>query len=129
MEPGEPRHAQVSTADASVWWTWSTVVSTNVLVDLAGSSFEPILAVYTGTTVSNLTPVASSPQDVVNGLKAHVNFDTTPGLTYRIAVAGANARGVGDIRLRVAPGARPDTNGPLVTIIAPATESLFTNAT
>jgi len=126
MEPGEPLHALVPTVAASVWWTWSPAVNTNVLIDLAGSSFDPVLAVYTGSTVTNLQPVAASTNDAVNGLKAHVNFDARAGVTYRIAVAGYDTNGVGNIRLRVAPGRLPDTNGPVTTIISPASESLFT---
>src|SRR6185503_3933246 len=88
IEPGEPLHALVPTVAASVWWTWSPAGNTNVLIDLAGSSFDPVLAVYTGATVTNLQPVAASTNDVLKGLKAHVNFDAKAGVTYRIAVAG-----------------------------------------
>src|SRR5207245_2294395 len=95
LEPGEPLHAQVATVAASVWWTWSPAVNTNVLMDLAGSSFDPVLAVYTGTTVTNLQPVAASSNDAVNRLKAHVNFDAKAGVTYRVAVAGYDTNGVG----------------------------------
>ena len=126
LEPGEPLHAQVATVAASVWWTWSPAINTNVLMDLAGSSFDPVLAVYTGTTVTNLQPVAASSNDAVNRLKAHVNFDAKAGVTYRVAVAGYDTNGVGNFRLRVAPGRRPDTNGPVTIIISPASESLFT---
>jgi len=126
IEPGEPFHALVPTVAASVWWTWSPAANTNVLIDLAGSSFDPVLAVYTGAMVTNLQPVASSSYDALNGLKAHVNFDARAGVTYRIAVAGYDTNGVGNIRLRVAPGRLPDTNGPVTTIISPASESLFT---
>jgi hypothetical protein len=126
LEPGEPLHAQVSSVAASVWWTWSPSVNTNVLIDMAGSSFDPVLAVYTGTALANLQPIAASTNDSVNGLKAHVNFDAKAGVTYRVAVAGYDTNGVGNFRLRVAPGRRPDTNGPVTTIISPATESLFT---
>ncbi|PYL01214.1 MAG: hypothetical protein DME19_02445 [Verrucomicrobia bacterium] len=126
IEPGEPLHARVPTVAASVWWTWSPALNTNALIDLAGSSFDPVLAVYTGTSVTNLLPVAASTRDTVNNLKAHVNFDARAGVTYRIAIAGMDTNGVGDIRLRVAPGRLPDTNGPVTTIISPASESLFT---
>lgn len=127
IEPGEPAHARLLAADASVWWTWSPAYATNVLIDLAGSGFDPVLAVYTGTTVTNLQTVAFSVKDTVNNLKAHVNFDAKAGVTYRIAVCGQDSNGVGDIRLRVAPGRLPDTVGPVTTIINPAGESLFTS--
>jgi hypothetical protein len=126
IELGEPVHVLVPTVAASVWWTWSPAANTNVLIDLAGTDFDPLLAVYTGTGVAYLLPVAASGNDALNGLKAHVNFDARAGVTYRIAVAGYNTNGVGNIRLRVAPGRLPDTIGPVTTIISPASESLFT---
>jgi len=126
IEPGEPKHAQVPTFDASVWWTWAPSLTTNVLIDVAGSSFDPVLAVYTGSSLANLTPVASSTNDTRNGLQANVTFSAIGGVTYRIAISGFDTNGVGDILLRAVLGGRPDTNGPLVTIISPAGESLLT---
>jgi len=88
IEPGEPLHALVPTVAASVWWTWSPAANTNVLVDLAGSSFDPVLAVYTGSTLTNLQSIAASTNDAVNGLKAHGNCDAKGGVTYRMASGG-----------------------------------------
>jgi hypothetical protein len=127
LEPGEPRHAGITNADDSVWWVWSSPVATNVLVDTAGSAFNPALAVYTGTAVNQLTPVASSGDDTANKLKANVSFQAVAGMTYRIAVAGQNTNGVGAIRLRVAPGATPDTRPPLTSITSPNRE-VFTSS-
>jgi hypothetical protein len=126
LEADEPVHASVDTVAASVWWTWSPAANTNVIVDLAGSSFFPVLAVYTGATIATLQPVAAATNDAFNGFKARVNFDARAGVTYRIAIAGYDTNGVGDIRLRVAPGRLPDTKGPVTTIISPASDSLFT---
>lgn len=128
MEPGEPKHAKAPTVDASVWWLWSSPVSTNVLIDLAGSSFDPVLAVYTGdASFKQLIEVASATNDVANKLKAHVNFNAVAGVTYRIAVAGWDTNGVGNIRLRVAPGATPDKRSPLVSITSPGKEAVVTS--
>jgi len=126
LERGEPQHAQVATVASSVWWTWSPALSTNTLIDLSGSSFHAVLAVYTGVNLTNLTRVAAATNDTRNNLRAHVNFDAGAGITYRIAISGYNTNEVGDIRLRVVPGGQPDTNGPVVTILSPAGESLFT---
>jgi hypothetical protein len=130
LEAREPQHARVPSVAASVWWYWSTPLSTNVLIDLGGSSFDPVLAVYTGNTLSNLVLVKAATNDVVNRLKPYVGFNTTAGTTYRIAVAGYNdsTNGVGDIRLRVALGALPDTSGPVASIVSPAGETTVTNA-
>ena len=129
IEGGEPQHAQASSVASSVWWYWSPSVATNVLVDLGGTGFDAVLAVYRGTTISNLIQVKSATNDVMNNLRAHVNFTTQAGSTYRIAVAGQDTNAVGQLRLRVAPGALPDTNGPVVTIASPASQSVFDAAT
>ena len=126
LEVGEPVHAQVASVASSVWWTWFPPADTNVLIDLAGTTFNPVLAVYTGVTVTNLMPVAAATNDATRNLKPHVNFDARAGLTYRIAVSGYNSNETGEIRLRVMPGGQPDTSGPVVSIISPAAESLFT---
>lgn len=128
IETGEPRHAQVAGVASSVWWSWSPSINTNVLVDLGGSDFDAVLAVYTGTTISNLVEVKSGTNDVANNLRAHVNFNTRAGATYRIAVAGYDTNAVGQVRLRVTAGALADTNGPVVTIATPASQSVFDTA-
>jgi len=124
VEPAEPFHGNDPDAAASVWWSWSPTDAARVLIDTAGSSFEPVLGVYTGASLATLSLVAWSTNDVQNGLKANVVFDAKPGLTYRIAVAGYDQSGMGNIHLRVAPGGLPDNQPPLVNIISPGSESL-----
>ncbi len=126
IEPAEPFHGDDPDVAASVWWTWSPTNNTRVLVDTAGSAFAPVLAVYTGGTLANLKLVAASTNDVAHGLKANVQFDAKSGVTYRIAVAGFDAKGQGDIRLSVVPGGEADTVPPLVNIMYPPGESIFT---
>ncbi len=125
-ETGEPSHAGNSSATATVWWKWSSPVATNVLIDLAGSSFKPIIAVYSGTALASLTPVASSSTTTP---PAYVQFNAEAGKTYQIAVASAdtNLTSQGTIRLRLARGAQPDTTGPTTRIISPKTGALFTS--
>ena len=129
VEPGEPQHAKIATVDGSVWWTWSSPVNTNVLVDTAGSSFNPALAIYTNNAPTNsiktLKLVTESADDAANKLKAHVNFDAIAGVTYRIVVAGQDStNGFGSIRLRIVPGGQPDTSPPVVSITSPQKETI-----
>ena len=134
MEPGEPKHAKVATVDQSVWWIWSSPITTNVLVDTAGSDFKTVLAVYTVTnvpsgkpaSVANLVEAASAGEDLVNKLRAHVNFNAQAGVSYRIAVAGQDTNSVGRIRLHVVPGGIPDTHPPSTTISYPDKDTLST---
>jgi hypothetical protein len=137
MEPGEPQHARVAGVDSSVWWTWSPSVNTRVLMDLAGSTFPPVLAVYSGQALPDLKLVAASTNDLQNGIPPNVVFDAVKGVTYRIAVASHNNKTnfAGDVRLRVAPGAVPDNRPPTVSILSPlngllvSTEQLVVSGT
>jgi hypothetical protein len=52
------------------------------------SSFDTLLAVYTGSVVSSLTPVASNDDNGAGGLWSSVSFPVTAGTTYRIAIDG-----------------------------------------
>ena len=89
-EPGEPNHAG-SSGGASVWWSWVAPVATTVRLDTVGSGFNSILAVYTGTGVSNLTRAASGVVFYTNGLyTTQVGFVPTAGIEYLIAVDGVS---------------------------------------
>lgn len=129
LQAGEPRHAGLATADTSVWWNWSAPDKTNVLIDLAGSDWPAVLAVYRGDTVDRLTLVGASTNDVANQLPPNVVFDAVRGATYRIAVSGLESGSYGNIRLRVAVGATPDKRPPSVSITLPAPDTLVTGDT
>jgi hypothetical protein len=121
-ETGEPLHANVPTRSKSVWWNWSPRTSGPVIVDTAGSSFDTVLAVYTGVALNNLTEVAAV--DDVTGsfgtrFQGYVKFNAESGATYRIAVAGYDVSQSGDIRLRVEPGGDVDNNPPEVSVSSP----------
>src|SRR5689334_5021671 len=58
-EPGEPQHAG-STGGSSLWWTWTAPESGTFSASTAGSSFDTLLAVYLGSSLSNLMAVASN---------------------------------------------------------------------
>jgi hypothetical protein len=123
-EPQEPLHAGVSNS-RSLWWNYSTDQPARVLVDTSGSGTEVVIAVYTGNSLAALIPVASTnpPPDVPAILK----FDAQAGVTYRIAVAGADEGEKGIVRLRVQPNGEPDTQAPIVVVEFPPS-GLVTNA-
>lgn len=121
-ETGEPLHANVPTRSKSVWWNWSPRTSGSVIVDTAGSSFDTVLAVYTGAALNNLIEVASA--DDVTGsfgtrFQGYVKFNAESGVTYRIAVAGYDVSQSGDVRLRVEPGGDVDSNPPETSVSSP----------
>lgn len=112
---GEPTHAGITNMANSVWWNWSPTNSGPVLVDTAGSSFDTVVAVYTGNVLTNLTLIAAT-NDVGVIAQGFVSFAAVASTTYRIAVASASTNTVGQIRLRVQFNGVPDTTPPSVTI-------------
>ncbi len=87
-QTGEPNHAG-NTGGASVWYNWTAPASGSVTIDTIGSTFDTLLAVYTGSSVGSLTTVASDNGSAGNGA-SRVTFTATSGTTYRIAVDGYN---------------------------------------
>jgi hypothetical protein len=118
LENGEPTHGGASAAVCSVWWSWTPTSNSRVLVDTGGSKFNTLLSVYTGSTLATLKAVASA-QTHAAQRHAYVQFDAKRGTNYFIAVASLSTNNTGQIALRVAPGATPDTTPPVVSISAP----------
>jgi Immunoglobulin domain len=87
-ETGEPNHASNS-GGASVWYNWTAPASGSTIIDTIGSSFNTTLGIYTGSSVSGLTTVASDNDSGGNGT-SKATFTATSGTTYRIAVDGFN---------------------------------------
>ena len=83
-EAGEPTH--VTSGGRSVWWQFTAVQSSQVTVSTAGSSFDTLLGVYTGSSVAGLSLVGSN--DDFNGGTSRVQFAAVAGTTYQIAVDG-----------------------------------------
>lgn len=84
-EPGEPFH-WAATGGRSIWWSWQAPKSGTVAVATAGSSFDTILGVYTGSTLPTLGLVANN--DDYNGSTSRVSFFAVAGTIYQIAVDG-----------------------------------------
>jgi hypothetical protein len=118
MEPGEPRHAGATNVAASLWWSYSATSDTNLFVDTTGSTIDTVLAVYTGTSVTNLI-VAASTNDVASRKQAYLGLPVQSGRAYRIAVASFNTNNLGSIQLRVAPGGGHDVTPPVVFVNSP----------
>jgi subtilisin family serine protease len=134
IEPGEPFHAGIPSREASLWWKWSSGADGPVVVDTAGSAFDTVLAVYTGSVLERLTEVASV-DDVfvprgnevpIRRLQGYVTFEARFGATYYIVVSGFNTEQRGSIRLRVEPGGGPDLTQPVVNITNPRSGQVVT---
>ena len=85
-EASEPVHAGNS-GGKSVWWSWVAPSDVTATVTTDSSSFDTILAVYSGTAVDALTGIASD-DDSGGGLQSRVDFSAHAGTEYQIAVDG-----------------------------------------
>jgi hypothetical protein len=100
-EIGEPDHAHRS-GGASVWYRWTAPAAGRAVVSTCGSSFDTVLAAYTGETVAALTEIAGN--DDACELQSRVSFAAAAGVIYRIAVDGINgATGALALSIRLAP--------------------------
>ena len=97
----------------SVWWTWTAPASGSVTIDTSGSSFDTLLGVFTGGSVSTLTPVAANDDASNSTLTSSVTFTAVAGTKYAIAVDGYN-------------GASGIINLHLAQIGAPSNDNLLT---
>jgi hypothetical protein len=127
-EAGEPNHAY-NIGGHSVWWKWVAPASGMARVTTFGSSFDTLLAVYTGSSVSALTQIAAN--DDSDGLLASaVQFNALRGTTYAIAVDGyAGDQGTIALNLESEPARRlaefTMTNGVVRFILSGQAASVF----
>ncbi|PAW86332.1 MAG: hypothetical protein B9S33_08300 [Pedosphaera sp. Tous-C6FEB] len=101
-EPGEPFHAG-NVGGHSLWFAWTAPASATVTVDTIGSNFDTLLAVYTGTVLTNLTLLAANDDGAGINFNSRLTFAATAGVTYLIAVDGYNASS-GGVVLNLTPG-------------------------
>jgi hypothetical protein len=127
LETNEPAHDGDTNDAASLWWQWTPTVSTNVLIDTIGSKIDNVLAVYTGSTLSTLQSVAATNGSAARFEPAYLNFNSTAGVTYRIAVASATSNSLGTVALNIVPGGQPDTTPPFVYVTTPLSGQTVTN--
>jgi len=100
VEPGEPDHAGVP-GGSSIWWTWTAPASAEILIDTLGSDVDTSLAVYTGSSLTNLTLVTQSDDISSSNPNSLVTLQAVPGVAYQIAVDGYDGE-PGRINLEVA---------------------------
>jgi len=112
-ETGEPRHFGTSGSN-SVWWRWTAPTNATMSVSTVGSGFDTLLAVYSGTALSNLFKLASDDNSGTNRT-SRTTFAATAGTTYFIAVDGVGTAPTGSVSLSLA-----QVTSPVVTGISPA---------
>jgi len=125
-EQGELAHAG-NIGGRSVWYCWTAPTNGTWTFDTIGSSFDTLLAVYTGNSVASLTPIAND-DDSGGNYRSLLTFNAARGTTYHIAVDGSSGR-AGTIRLRWAnliwlAARRVPTGIELTCVSAPGTYQL-----
>jgi thiol-disulfide isomerase/thioredoxin len=91
-EIGEPDHAD-NPGGKSVWWYWQApengyvTISTSGSTDTSSTTMDTVLGVYTGSSVTSLSLVASNDDGPVDNTSL-VPFKAIGGTIYRIAVDG-----------------------------------------
>jgi hypothetical protein len=95
----------------SVWWSWVTTNSGLVTIDTAGSSFDTLLAVYTGTAVGSLTLVQQDHNSIGNGA-SRVRFQALAGTEYQVAIDGflGTTQAFGNITLNISQSSTGNDN-------------------
>ena len=88
-EANEPAHAN-QPGGASVWYRWTAPRDGLMTFSTLGSSIDTVLAVYGGTTLSGLVPLAANNDAVINPptTDSLVRLSVVGGTTYYIAVDG-----------------------------------------
>lgn len=98
-EAGEPAHAGLGNSN-SVWWTWTATDATEVSFDTTGSSYDTLLAVYTGNALGALQQAGANDNAGTNFTTSRVVLSVQANTAYHIAVAGkGSANGLTVLRI------------------------------
>src|SRR5262249_54081995 len=112
----EPAHDGDFAAVGSLWWVWTPITNTPVLIDATGSRVDTVLAAYTGTSLTNLQQVAAAASNLGQHQPAFLPFNAQAGQAYYIAMAGIDATSRGSFRLAIVPNGQPDTSPPALVV-------------
>src|SRR6516165_9201746 len=96
---GDPVPACQTVFGNGVWFTYTPTETAPVLVSSCGSTFDTVIAVYTGTCGA-LTQIACDDDNGpdCSGTTASVVFNATAGTTYHILAGGYNSL-TGNLRI------------------------------
>ncbi|HEY2951907.1 MAG TPA: immunoglobulin domain-containing protein, partial [Verrucomicrobiae bacterium] len=92
-QSSEPQHAGKA-GGSSVWYEWIAPFDGIATFTTKGSSFDTLLAAYTGPDLLSIIEVASNDDDDSRSFSSTIRFNAHAGTVYHIAVDGlAAARG------------------------------------
>jgi hypothetical protein len=109
----------------SLWWTWTAPAIGTVTINTAGSDFNTLLGVYTGSALTNLTVVTNSDGAKLPSGLAFVTFPVSAGAQYQITLDGYNGQsGTAVVTFKFS----TDTTPPKVAIKSPVNGMDVTNS-
>ena len=86
-EASEPNHAG-NPGGSSIWYRWTAGISGPVTFNCLGSTFDTVMAVYTGSSLASLTQVAANDDATPSVVQSQVIFTASAGTVYRVAIDG-----------------------------------------
>jgi hypothetical protein len=76
----------------TVWFHFTAPATASYRISTVGSSFDTILAIYTGSDFTNLAEVACNDDASSSNLSSQLNLNLNAGTTYYIQMGGFNGR-------------------------------------
>jgi hypothetical protein len=105
LEYNEPPHNGRTTGSGSVWWSWTAPFNGVATVDTVGtlpSAVDTVAAIYSGTSLPQLIPLAVN-NDAPGVTTSAVSFPVVAGNVYQIAIANASTGALGGaLKLNIA---------------------------
>ena len=106
----EPMRSYAASATTTVWLKWSARATADMTFTTAGTGFDTVMGVYTGTSGGGLTKISQNDDASGSVRTSSCTFRATQGATYFICVSGKNGA-TGAVRLGWSAALSP--NGPL----------------
>jgi subtilisin family serine protease len=127
-EVGEP--TTVNATASTKWYSYTPATSGYLTINTNGSSFDTVLGVFTGSSVSSLTTRASD-DDSGELSSSLVSLSVSPGTTYFVQVGAYSSGSTGSITLNWSLGAAACFGSPInddlscATVLSGSSNSLY----
>ncbi len=105
VEPDEPTEVCVPMT-STVWYGVTLQTATDVTVDTAGSDYDTVLAVWTGSEFADFDLVDCVDDTFTGSLQAAVTFSADAGVTYWVQVAAFADTEPGTLQISIAEAGR-----------------------
>ncbi|HYH58396.1 MAG TPA: triple tyrosine motif-containing protein [Thermoleophilaceae bacterium] len=128
VEDGEPVHHPNRASNRTVWWKWTAPSTANVVIDACESTYDTVMAVYTGGPgVADLTPVGSNHNGEECSQGSRLTLAATAGTQYLIAIGSAseNSGTVGTASLAIVDALAPANDNFANAATVPASGGSF----